>query len=48
MATINGYVETAQGYQDNDNNTPVTAAAVTRKQPYPPAKSVDSQSVLKR
>jgi hypothetical protein len=48
MATINGYTETAQGYQANGNNTRVNAAASPPKQPHPPAKNVDSQSVLKR
>ncbi|GLT53753.1 hypothetical protein SLA2020_270030 [Shorea laevis] len=47
MATINGYTETAQGYQGN-GNTRANAAASPPKQPHPPAKNVDSQSVLKR
>ena len=44
MATITGYTETAQGYQDNTN----VAVAVAPKHPNPPAKTVDTQSVLKR
>ena len=44
MATITGYTETAQGYQDNTN----VAVAVASKHPNPPAKTVDTQSVLKR
>jgi hypothetical protein len=48
MATINGYTETAQGYQANGNNTRVNAAASPPKQPHPPEKNVNSQSVLKR
>ncbi|KAG7950831.1 hypothetical protein I3843_13G136100 [Carya illinoinensis] len=48
MATINGFTESAQGYQDIGINTTVTTAAAPPKQPHPPAKSVDSQSVLKR
>ncbi|KAK7843462.1 ubiquitin-conjugating enzyme e2 19 [Quercus suber] len=44
MATITGYTETAQGYQDNTN----VAVAAAPKHPNPPAKTVDTQSVLKR
>ncbi|XP_042490568.1 ubiquitin-conjugating enzyme E2 20-like isoform X1 [Macadamia integrifolia] len=45
MATVNSYSET-QGYQ---GNTPMpTPTVATSKQPAPVAKSVDTQSVLKR
>ena len=48
MATINGYTETAQGYQANGINTWVNAAASPPTQPHPPEKNVNSQSVLRR
>ena len=48
MATITGYTEISEGYQDNTNVDVAVAVAGAQKHTNPPAKTVDTQPVLKR